>query len=554
MSDSEGPAPVEQAPAVIECRGVTRRYPGVVANDGVDLLVREGEVHAVVGENGAGKSTLMKMLYGMEHPDEGEILVRGQPRRIDSPRRAIELGIGMVHQHFMLVDDFTVAENVVLGAEPREGGALGRGVGVLDLGRAVKEVGELGRRFGTPLDAGRRVEELTVGQQQRVEILKVLYRGADILILDEPTAVLVPQEIDELFDNIARLREQGKTIIFIAHSLDEVLRVADRITVLRDGRVIGSVERSETTKEQLAEMMVGRPVLLRRVEGKATPGEPVLRVEGLRVAAGARDALDGIDLTVRSAEIYGLAGVEGNGQAELVEALVGLRRPDAGKVLLGDDDLADDTVRSRRAKGVAYVPEDRHARGMVLQMTTWENAALGQQDRPPFAGDLGFLNTWAMRERAAALVRRFNVKVPSVNAPAYAMSGGNQQKLVLAREFSSEPKLLIAAHPTRGLDIGATQFVWEQLVAGRDAGLAVLLISSNLEEILALADRVGVIHDGRIVAELPGAQATMSQLGRYMTGAHSGDAGHDGQRQPEPDGAETEGGETGPEREEARPS
>jgi general nucleoside transport system ATP-binding protein len=554
MSDHEGPAPVPQAPAVIECRGVTRRYPGVVANDGVDLLVREGEVHAVVGENGAGKSTLMKMLYGLEHPDEGEILVRGEPQRIESPRRAIELGIGMVHQHFMLVDDFTVAENVVLGAEPREGGALGRGVGVLDLGRAVKEVGELGRRFGTPLDAGRRVEELTVGQQQRVEILKVLYRGADILILDEPTAVLVPQEIDELFDNIARLREQGKTIIFIAHSLDEVLRVADRVTVLRDGRVIGSVERSETTKGQLAEMMVGRPVLLRRVEGKATPGEPVLRVEGLRVAAGARDALDRIDLTVRSAEIYGLAGVEGNGQAELVEALVGLRRPDGGKVLLGDDDLADDTVRSRRAKGVAYVPEDRHARGMVLQMTTWENVALGQQDRPPFAGDLGFLNTWAMRERAAALVRRFNVKVPSVNAPAYAMSGGNQQKLVLAREFSSNPKLLIAAHPTRGLDIGATQFVWEQLVAGRDAGLAVLLISSNLEEILALADRVGVIHDGRIVAELPGAQATMSQLGRYMTGAHSGDAGHDDQRQPEPDGGETEGGETGHQREEARPS
>ena len=527
MTNEAVPAPAtERAPAAIECRGVTRRYPGVVANDGVDLVVREGEVHAVVGENGAGKSTLMKMLYGLEHPDEGEILVRGTPDRIDSPRRAIELGIGMVHQHFMLVEDFTVAENVVLGAEPREGGALGRGIGTLDLGRAVKEVGELGRRFGTPLDPNRRVEELSVGQQQRVEILKVLYRGADILILDEPTAVLVPQEIEELFENIARLREQGKTIIFIAHSLDEVLRVADRITVLRDGRVIGSVDRADTTKEQLAEMMVGRKVLLRRVEGTASPGEPVLRVQGLRVAVGARNVVDGIDLTVRAAEIYGLAGVEGNGQAELVEALVGLRLPDGGKVLLGDDDLADDTVRSRRAKGVAYVPEDRHARGMVLQMSTWENAVLGQQYRAPFSRSFGLLNPAAMRQRATDLVRRFNVKVPSIAAPGYAMSGGNQQKLVLAREFSSEPRLLVAAHPTRGLDIGATEFVWQQLVAGRDAGLAVLLISSNLEEILALSDRVGVIHDGRIVAELPGSEATMTQLGLYMTGAH--EAGADG--------------------------
>src|SRR5262245_51419741 len=301
---TEGSPPAAtRAATVIECRGITRRYPGVTANDGVDLSVREGEVHAVVGENGAGKSTLMKMLYGLEQPDEGEILVRGKPERIDSPRRAIELGIGMVHQHFMLVDDFTVAENVVLGAEPRQG--VGRRF--LDLGKAVREVGELGRRFGTPLDPNRRVEELSVGQQQRVEILKVLYRGADILILDEPTAVLVPQEIEELFENIARLREQGKTIIFIAHSLDEVLRVADRITVLRDGRVIGSVDRADTTKEQLAEMMVGRKVLLRRVEGTARPGEPVLRVEGLRVTVGARDVVDGIDLTVRASEIYGLA-------------------------------------------------------------------------------------------------------------------------------------------------------------------------------------------------------------------------------------------------------
>jgi ABC-type uncharacterized transport system ATPase subunit len=291
--------------------------------------------------------------------------------------------------------------------------------------------------------------------------------------------------------------------------------------VLRDGKVIGVVERADATKEQLAEMMVGRPVLLRRVETKATPGDPVLRVEGLRVLDGGRPLVDGVDLTVRAAEIYGLAGVEGNGQAELVEALMGLRIPNEGRILLGEsDDLADDTVRSRRAKGIAYVPEDRHARGMVLQMSTWENAVLGQQDRPPFSRGFGLLDPKAMRARAAELVRRFNVKVPSITAPGYAMSGGNQQKLVLAREFASEPSLLIAAHPTRGLDIGATQFVWEQLVAGRDAGLAVLLISANLEEILALSDRVGVIYDGRIVAELDGQEATMTQLGLYMTGAH----------------------------------
>jgi general nucleoside transport system ATP-binding protein len=507
------------SPPVLVCQGVTRRYPGVVACDHVDLDVAEGKVHAIVGENGAGKSTLMKMLYGMEQPDEGEIHVRGKPEHIDSPRRAIALGIGMVHQHFMLVDDFTVAENVVLGAEP--------GRGVLDVGKAEKQVEELGRRFGLPLDPRARVEELAVGQQQRVEILKVLYRQADILIFDEPTAVLVPQEVDELLANIERLREQGKTVLFIAHSLDEVLRIADRITVLRDGKVIATVDAEGTTTEQLAEMMVGRPVLLERVEGTATSGEPVLHVKDLRVDPGGRvdptdDAhrcrLDGLDMQVRKAEIYGLAGVEGNGQAELVEALTGLRRPDSGTMRLGELDLSTMDVRERREHGLAYIAEDRHARGMVLSMTTWENAILGQQFRAPFER-WGVLNPRAAKERAADLVRRFRVKTPSIYSPAYTMSGGNQQKLVLAREFASEPKLLIAAHPTRGLDIGATEFVWKQLVAGRDAGMAVLLISSNLEEILALADRVGVIYDGRITAEFPGSEATMAELGLYMTGA-----------------------------------
>jgi simple sugar transport system ATP-binding protein len=414
----------------------------------------------------------------------------------------------------MLVEDFTITENVVLGAEPARGG-------VLDLDQATKRIGDLSRGFGTPMDARSRVEDLAVGQQQMVEILKLLYRGADILILDEPTAVLVPQEIEELFDNLRRLREQGKTIIFIAHSLDEVLQVADRITVLRDGKVIGTVDAADTTSEQVAEMMVGRPVLLRRVEGTEPCGEPMLQVKDLRVVVGGKERVSGLDLDVRRSEIYGLAGVEGNGQAELVEALVGLRRPDTGRIYLGDDELTNADVRTRRQHGLAYIPEDRQARGMVLQMLVSENSVLGQHERQPYSRR-GWLDLGAIRRRAVELVRSFRVKAPSVGAPAYALSGGNQQKLVLGREFGSKPKLLIAAHPTRGLDIGATEFVWQELVLARDAGVAVLLISANLEEILALADRVGVIHDGRLVAQLPGHTATMSELGLYMTGARSG--------------------------------
>jgi general nucleoside transport system ATP-binding protein len=457
----------------------------------------------------------MKMLYGLEQPDEGEILVRGEPQVIDSPRKAIELRIGMVHQHFMLVDNFTVAENIVLGSEPHRGVRL-------DMDEAERRVAELASGFGTPLDPHVRVEDIGVGQQQRVEILKLLYRGADILILDEPTAVLVPQEVEELFANMRQLKDQGHTIIFIAHSLDEVLQVADRITVLRDGKVIGTVDAADTTTEQVAEMMVGRPVLLRRVEGKATPGEPMLQVKDLRVVVGGKEQVAGLDLDVRHSEIYGLAGVEGNGQAELVEALVGLRRPDTGRIYLGDDELTNADVRTRREHGVAYIPEDRQARGMVLQMLVTENSILGQQERQPFSRR-GLLDFKAIRSWAVDLIRNFRVKAPSVAAPAYALSGGNQQKLVLGREFASKPKLLIAAHPTRGLDIGATEFVWQELVTARDAGVAVLLISSNLEEILALADRVGVIHDGRIVAQFAGSEATMSELGLYMTGARSGE-------------------------------
>jgi general nucleoside transport system ATP-binding protein len=437
----------------------------------------------------------------------------------------------MVHQHFMLVDDFTVAENIVLGAEPSRGG------GRLDREQAERRVGELARGFGTPLDPHARVEDIGVGQQQRVEILKLLYRGADILILDEPTAVLVPQEVEELFAHMRDLKADGKTIIFIAHSLDEVLQVADRITVLRDGKVIGTVDAADTDTHRVAEMMVGRPVLLQRVEGKATPGGPMLQVKDLRVTVGGKEQVAGLDLDVRRSEIYGLAGVEGNGQAELVEALVGLTTPGTGRVYLDDDELTRADVRRRRQAGLAYIPEDRQARGMVLQMLVSENAVLGQQEREPFSRR-GLLDLRAIRRRATELIRSFRVKAPSVAAPAYALSGGNQQKLVLGREFESKPKLLIAAHPTRGLDIGATQFVWQELVEARDAGVAVLLISSNLEEILALADRVGVIYDGRIVAQFPGAEATMGELGLYMTGARGAGAGGEGPEPGPPDSRE----------------
>ena len=436
-TEATGGEPAEARPRspAIECRGVTRRYAGVVANDQIDLQVAEGEIHALVGENGAGKSTLMKMLYGLEQPDEGEILVRGEPQVIDSPRKAIELRIGMVHQHFMLVEDFTVAENIVLGAEPSRGG------GRLDRAGATQRVEELARGFGTPLDPNARVEDIGVGQQQRVEILKLLYRGADILILDEPTAVLVPQEVEELFAHMRDLKGDGKTIIFIAHSLDEVLEIADRITVLRDGKVIDTVQAADTDAHQVAEMMVGRPVLLRRVEGTATPGGPMLQVKDVRVTAGGKETLAGLDLDVRRSEIYGLAGVEGNGQAELVEALVGLATPDTGRIYLDDDELTRADVRTRRQAGLAYIPEDRHARGMVLQMLVTENSVLGVQERAPFSRR-GLLDLGAIRRRAVELIRDFRVKTPSVSAPAYALSGGNQQKLVLGREFASKPKLL----------------------------------------------------------------------------------------------------------------
>jgi general nucleoside transport system ATP-binding protein len=493
----------EGAPLVVMER-ITKRFPGVVANDDVNLTLLEGEIHALVGENGAGKSTLMRVLYGLYPPNAGRIVVRGNEVRIHSPRDAIALGVGMVHQHFVLVDRFTVSENIVLGAE---GGIL------LDLDEAGERVRDLARSYGFAVDPDARVESLSVGEEQRVEILKALYRGVDLLILDEPTAVLTPSETNELFENLRRLRQDGKTVVFISHKLDEVVSIADRITVLRRGKVVGETTPRETSKERLAEMMVGRPVLFRLEKPTVKIGDPVLQVEGLRLG----DRLHGVDLEVRSGEILGVAGVEGNGQPELAEALVGLRRPDGGRVLLNGEDATGLPVHEMRRGGVAYIPEDRHDRGLVLDMTIWENTVLGRQGQRRFLGSLGVLLIGRIKEMAARLIKAFDVRARSIAVEAATLSGGNQQKLILARELNEEPKLLIAHQPTRGLDVGAIEFVWKQILEQKAAGRGVLLISAELDEIYALSDRIVTIYEGRITGEYA-PDAPPTELGIGMTG------------------------------------
>ncbi|MBI3998484.1 MAG: ABC transporter ATP-binding protein [Armatimonadetes bacterium] len=498
--------------AVIELTGITKRFPGVLANDQVSLAVAPGEIHALVGENGAGKSTLMKILYGLYQPDSGSIAVRGQPVVLDSPRRAISLGIGMVHQHFMLIPVFTVAENVVLGSEPARRGRLAPD-------EARRRVRELCDQYGFVLDPDAELGALSVGEQQRVEIIKVLYRGAEVLILDEPTAVLTPQEVDDLFANLRRLRAEGKTIVFISHILEEVLAIADRITVLRRGQVVGMLEAARATKAQIAEMMVGRPILMELPVPEVAAGEPRLVVEGAVIAgARGRPAVRGLSFAVRSGEVYGIAGVEGNGQSELVEALVGLRPLVSGRLLIMGRDVTRTGARGIRLLGVAHIPEDRHRRGLVLAMEVWENLILGHHTRPIFGPGL-LLDRTAIERFAQERVARFDVRTPSLRTPTLALSGGNQQKLIVAREFAFDPSVLVAAQPTRGLDIGATEFVRRQILDAKAAGMAVVLVSAMLEEILTLADRIGVIHAGQIVAEFARGAATPREIGLYMTGA-----------------------------------
>jgi general nucleoside transport system ATP-binding protein len=492
------------APLIV-LHGVTKRFPGVVANDSVDLTLERGEIHALIGENGAGKSTLMRVLYGLYPPDGGHIEVRGEEVRINSPRAALALGIGMVHQHFVLVDRFTVAENIILGAE---GGSL------IDLDAAVKEIEEQAKTYGFKLDARRRVEDLSVGEEQRVEILKALYRGVDVLILDEPTAVLTPPETKELFDNLRRLKADGKTIVFISHKLDEVLDIADRITVLRRGKVVGETTPSDASKEKLAEMMVGREVLFRLEKPDVDAGHPVLEVEGLSL----RGRLHDIDLQVRRGEILGVAGVEGNGQRELAEVLIGLQAPDAGRIVLDGKDITGRSVAENRKQGCAFIPEDRHERGLVLNMTLWENSLLGQQSREAYAGGWGLLDIKKIKKLASRLIKEFDVRARSIGNDAATLSGGNQQKLILARELEGDPRLLIAHQPTRGLDVGAIEFVWKQILEQKEAGRAVLLISAELDEIYELSDRIVTIYEGRITGEYS-PDDPREKVGIGMTGA-----------------------------------
>ncbi|TCK20454.1 ABC transporter ATP-binding protein [Pseudonocardia endophytica] len=510
MTDGERGADgarVDTAPAV-ELRGITKRFPGVVANSRIDLVVARAEVHALCGENGAGKSTLMKILYGMQAPDEGTVGVDGEPVAFRSPADAIAAGIGMVHQHFMLADNLTVAENVLLGAS---GG----------IGRAARErIAELARTVGLNAAPDERVERLGVADRQRLEILKVLYRGARTVILDEPTSVLVPQEVDELFATLRGMRAEGYTFLFISHKLDEVRAIADRITVIRRGRSVGTADPSTVTNRELAEMMVGSELPTPDAGASTVTDREVLRVEGLGLPApsGDRDLLDGIDLVVHAGEVVGIAGVEGNGQTELVETIMGMRRGARGRVLLGGRDLTGAGTMARREAGVGYVPEDRSRYGLLGEQTLWENRVLGFQTRTPIARH-GLVDRSAARSDTERIVRDFDVRTPGIDVTAAALSGGNQQKLVVGRELSGDPVLLIAAHPTRGVDVGAQAGIWAELRRARAAGLAVLLVSADLDELIGLSDTLAVILDGRLVGTADPATVTPEELGTAMTGA-----------------------------------
>jgi len=502
---------------LLELRGITKRFPGVLANDDVDFDLRHGEVHALLGENGAGKSTLMNILYGLYTPDEGEILLNGRHIDVGSTKSAIEQGIGMVHQHFMLIPVMTVAENIVLAVEPRHAGVL------LDYDAARRRVREISDRYGLAVDPDARIDRTTVGQQQRVEILKALYRGAEILILDEPTAVLTPQEAQELFDIIRSLKAQGKSIIFISHKLNEVLEIADRITTLRRGVVVDTVPAEGATEEGLARMMVGREVLLRVDKKPSQPGEPLLQVEQLRVIDDrGLEAVRDVSFEVRAGEIVGLAGVDANGQSELIDAIAGLRHAASGRVVVDGREITNASAKDALDSGIGHIPEDRHRRGLVLPFTLTENLALHQYRHAPNSRH-GFLNLRRMLARARKLLQEFDVRGGTPTTPAGALSGGNQQKVVLAREIDGNPKVLIAAQPTRGLDVGAIEFVHRRLVEQRDAGRAVFLVSLELEEILSLSDRILVIYEGRIVGEFP-PTATEEELGFAMTGGRRGEA------------------------------
>jgi simple sugar transport system ATP-binding protein len=515
MDTAQEPTKLLDAPDpafALQARGMTKRFPGVLANDHVDLDLRPGEIHALLGENGAGKSTLMNLLYGLYRPDEGHIYIKGKEVHFSGPSDAIASGIGMVHQHFMLIPPFTVTENIMLGGETTSVG------GVLDEDTASRRIKELSQEYGLEVNPDAKVEDLPVGSQQRVEILKAFYRNADILILDEPTAVLTPQEARDLFIIMRRLADDGKAIVFITHKLKEVLAIADRITVLRLGRVAGTADPKTASEAQLASLMVGRDVILEIKKKPANPGKAVLAIDNLQVKDNrGQMAVDGLSLEVREGEILGIAGIEGNGQTELVEALTGLRKPIGGKITLSGREVTQTPTRVLIDRGLAHVPEDRHKYGLVLTYPISDNMVLNTYDEKPFAQGV-LRNDRSIVEFAKGLVRKFDVRTPGIAVLARNLSGGNQQKTILARELSRHISLLVASQPTRGLDVGSIEFIHKQIVAQRDEGVAVLLVSAELDEVLALSDRIGVIYKGKLVAVIPRAEATREKVGILMTG------------------------------------
>ncbi|GAA2022141.1 ABC transporter ATP-binding protein [Terrabacter terrae] len=516
--DKSGGGPlraVHHGAAAVRLEGITKRFPGVVANKDIALTVDKGTVHAIVGENGAGKSTLMKILYGVQQPDEGTIEIDGTVRQLRSPADAIAAGIGMVFQHFQLADNLTVLENVVLGAERLHG--IGEG--------ARAKIREISDAYGLDVRPDALVADLGVGARQRIEILKVLYRGARIIILDEPTAVLVPQEVDELFDNLRELKSEGLTVMFISHKLDEVLKVADAITVIRRGTTVAEVDPSGVTPRQLAELMVGSELPSPSTEESTVTRTPMLTVDGISLddPAGGRELLDGIDLTIHAGEVVGIAGVEGNGQAELVEVIMGMREPTTGRILLGDVDISDWQVREIREAGMGYIPEDRHRHGLLLEAPLWENVILGHQtESVNVSGPGGVLvNASAAKRETETIVEEFDVRTPSINVTSGSLSGGNQQKLIIGREMRRNPRVLIAAHPTRGVDVGAQAAIWDHIKAARRNGLGVLLISADLEELVGLSDTIRVILRGGLSGEFDPDVVTREELGAAMTGAQT---------------------------------
>ncbi|MDF2958741.1 MAG: yufO [Paenibacillus sp.] len=503
---------------VVELRGITKRFPGITANDSINLQLKKGEIHALLGENGAGKSTLMNILFGLYQPDEGEIWINGNKVTIDTPNKAIDLGIGMVHQHFKLVQPFTVMENIILGIEPTKGLAI-------DYKTALNKVKQISEQYGLKIDPTATIEEISVGMQQRVEILKTLYRGADILIFDEPTAVLTPQEIQELIEIMGSLVEQGKSIILITHKLKEIMSIADTVTVIRRGRVIDTVQVANTDPKLLAEKMVGRDVSFKVEKRKAEPGAPVLQVKDVSSAGNQGiKVLNGLSFDVRAGEILGIAGVDGNGQSELIEALTGLRSIDKGSILFKGKDMANSHPRAVSEAGISHIPEDRHKHGLVLDFSMSENMVLKSYFYPEY-NKAGFLNYDAIDSHAEVLIKEYDVRTPSIYSEARSLSGGNQQKAIIAREIDKNPDLLIAAQPTRGLDVGAIEFVHKRLIEQRDKGKAVLLISFELDEILNVSDRIAVIYEGQIVGEVYPEQTNDQELGLMMSNGRQAEAG-----------------------------